>query len=102
MGYYTDYEIEVDNYRQEDEINALLHEQTGYALEIGRTYYGIKWYDCEADMKIVSKAFPNVLFTVHGDGGDGGDLWRMYVRDGKVQRTCAELRYEEFDERKLN
>jgi hypothetical protein len=42
--------------------------------ELETKYYG-KWYESYEEMKILSKAFPDVLFTLKGSGEDDGDLW---------------------------
>lgn len=60
-----------------------------------------KWYSHKEDMAKMSKAFPGVLFTLHGEGEEAGDLWVEYYLDGKIQREDAKIIYAEFDRSKL-
>jgi len=60
-----------------------------------------KWYDHEVDMRTVSHAFPNTLFTLTGEGEENGDMWVKYFKYGKIQRAPAKITYDEFDEAKL-
>lgn len=61
----------------------------------------MKWYDAETDLKILSKEFPTVLFTLRGDGENSGDMWVRYFLGGRVQYAQAEITYPKFDESKL-
>ena len=60
-----------------------------------------KWYEHEYDMRLVSRKFPGVLWTLTGEGEESGDLWRKYFWNGKMQTARAELIYPAFDESKL-
>ena len=60
-----------------------------------------KWYEHEGDMRAVSTKFPGVLFTLHGKGEEGGDLWRKYFLDGKCQEARAIIKYPAFDPAEL-
>lgn len=55
-----------------------------------------KWYDHQKDMKVLSEKFPTVLFTLHGEGEEGGNLWKEYWLAGKVQVAKARIVYDEF------
>lgn len=72
-------------------------EQT---LEIASTE-SYKWYENEDDMKELSKAFPDIVFMLHGEGEEPGDLWLSYHKNGKVQRENAKITYGEFNESQL-
>ena len=61
----------------------------------------IKWYNWKHDMIALSKRFPNILFALHGEGEENGDLWNAYFKNGKVQICEAIITYEPFDENKL-
>ena len=58
---------------------------------------GVKWYDNEKDMLALSKAFPGILFTLHGEGEESGDIWNKYFLNGKMQVAKAEFAIAEFD-----
>ena len=60
-----------------------------------------KWYEHEDDMKVMSKDFPEVLFTLHGEGEESGDIWNKYFLNGKVQVCKAEIKIDKFDPKKL-
>lgn len=61
----------------------------------------IKWYDSIDDLLKVSKAVPEALIQVDGEGEESGDIWRSYYRGGKMQKANVEITYEDFDETKL-
>jgi hypothetical protein len=61
----------------------------------------VKWYDHEEDMRNFSRSHPNVLFTLSGIGEEPSDMWVLYVKNGKCQRSNAIISYEPFDAGKL-
>jgi hypothetical protein len=61
-----------------------------------------KWYDHEKEMRAFSKQFPNVLFTLEGQGEEAGDLWQKYFLNGKMQTAKAVISFEMFDPAKLS
>ena len=52
-------------------------------------------------MREVSKQHPNVLFELSGEGGENGDLWKAYFKNGKMQMCKAKIIYDDFDEAQL-
>ena len=60
-----------------------------------------KWYDHEDSMRAISEAFHNVLFTLHGEGEEAGDIWDKYFLNGKMQACKAKVVIEPFDEKQL-
>jgi hypothetical protein len=108
MGYNTNYRL----YCSDNEVLEKLVEDEGeneylsymdLSTNRGETYAEMsgKWYDHEDDMKKVSKENKGVLFTLHGEGEEGGDLWRKYFLNGKMQEAYARIEYDEFDSAKL-
>jgi hypothetical protein len=99
MGYYTDFILKASSKEalksMEEEFN-FLDQNTEDSL----CYHG-KWYEHESDMKTLSTKLPDVLFTVRGDGEEYGDIWIKYFKNGKVQISYVELKFDEFDETKL-
>ena len=61
-----------------------------------------KWYDNEEDMRLLSKEFPDILFKLHGEGEDIGDIWNKYFMNGKMQYCPIKMMYEPFDKNKLH
>lgn len=56
-----------------------------------------KWNSWEEDMICLSLKFPDVLFTLSGDGDDSDDKWIAYFHDGKEQFCRGETVYPEYD-----
>lgn len=56
-----------------------------------------KWYEHEEDMKKVSSNYPDVIFTLEGEGEEAGDMWKKYFMNGKMQSCKAVITYPEFD-----
>lgn len=52
-----------------------------------------KWYDCFDDMKQLSSEFPEIKFTIYGDGEDSDDRWVAYFVAGKGEEYQAEIVY---------
>jgi hypothetical protein len=106
MGYYTEYSLNVLNaetketHPHEIEVIKELIEQckeAEYALSInGSTKEASKWYSRDIDLREFSKKYPSLLFELYGEGEDGGDLWREYYLNGKMQRDKAQLTYKDF------
>lgn len=96
MGYYTRYELEVkegnsylmakkmleecDNsdrfYAFEETLEDFvedLDEKAGNDFSLSLESGGeSKWYEHEEDMKFLSQQFPDILFTLHGEGEENG------------------------------
>jgi hypothetical protein len=60
-----------------------------------------KWYEHFLDMKLISNAFPTVLFILSGVGEEFTDVWKEYYLGGKYHRVEAVISYPEFDKDKL-
>lgn len=95
MGYYTAYEIEM--MPDLPEVREAL-DDTDFAFAFEDS---CKWYDHESDMRVFSEQFPDVLFTLTGEGEEAGDLWRKYFKAGRMQSCYANITYDPFDESKL-
>lgn len=97
MGYYTGYKLttseEYDlHYKQ-------IGIESGYSNPFEDT---IKWYEHESDMRSYSKKYPDVLFTLNGEGEESGDIWIEYYKNGLMQRTKAKLMFDKFYPSKLS
>jgi len=96
MGYYTNHKIIIENDENETILNELI-EIVGYDPFDD----DCKWYEEPNDMKLISKRYPNVLFTLNGEGEESFDIWVKYYKNGKCQECIAELTFDKFDESKL-
>ena len=74
-------------------------DQRFYAVREG--VEPVKWYEHVKDMLDLSREFPGVLFTLHGEGEQGDDLWQSYYFDGMFQHEKAVISYAEYDPAKL-
>jgi len=106
MGYYTNYTLKTDQEEWvELELIKKLKEvsyQADYALDVdGSSYESCKWYSHEEDLNKFSKEYPDILFTLSGEGEESGDIWKAYHKNGKVQHVNAQLVFEEFNKSKL-
>lgn len=115
MGYCTTFSLTwsrlAGNNRDEYELDAKIAVAIKEANDKDGSLYGVtpegesmdscKWYDHEKDMKAFSKKFPNVLFTLHGEGEEAGDVWNKYFVNGKMQVARATIAIAPFDKDKL-
>jgi hypothetical protein len=98
MGYYTNFKLQVtDEFAKND---ASLEFYFG-SMSDGTLVKNSKWYEHEEEMKAFSSKYPDILFTLYGDGEEEHDIWCKYFRHGKMQIAYAEIKFEEFDESKL-
>jgi hypothetical protein len=104
MGYYTHFNLELVNSSDHSIIEEFVGEYdgAGWALEPnGDGKESAKWYEHDDDLEEFSKKHPDVLFKLSGEGEDNGDLWHLYVKNGKSQRCNATITFPEYDESKM-
>jgi hypothetical protein len=104
MGYCTSYTLAWDKHDCDVAINEYIRnsEMHNYALEEdGRCYGSCKWYDHEADMREMSKVFPDAVFDLYGEGEETGDLWHKYFKNGKMQECIGVVEFALYDENLL-
>lgn len=77
MGYETKFLLTHDS----DEELDLIDSQS-YHIEYDEETDGIKWYDFHEEMKAHSAKYPEVTFTLSGDGEDSDDFWLFKYRGG--------------------
>lgn len=107
MGYYTYFEMEMENLSdesnvtEEEVVEALIRESAWFdSFDRGKDFEelfndGLKWYDWEDDMKAVSLSFPNVVFTLWGRGEEYDDLWKGFFYKGRSFYSPAKIIYDE-------
>jgi hypothetical protein len=101
MGYYTHFKIRATN----PEAIRVLRKPDSYAEmafdEDGDTVDSCKWYEHEEEIIEFSKLYPDVLFTLNGEGEESGDIWTKYFLNGKMQYERATIVINPFDPTKL-
>lgn len=87
MGYYSRFEIIVDDDSFVDAMLLALKEVTGY----GNSFYDqgdyitlddAKWYDYDKDLTEVSKLLPNLGFSLERTGEESPDGERWHMQKG--------------------
>lgn len=120
MGYYTNFELTIhegvaDLLAVRDALDKVMdydHSESPFDIEdedihgggtIGKIISGdsMKWYDHDTECAIMSQSFPNVVFKLHGDGEESGDMWDAYYKNGKCQICRAKFVYPQYDPAKL-
>lgn len=110
MGYYTYYTIEATkpdgsslDKTMLDKVDAAIASLDLYDFCGSDGSYSCydKWYDETDDMLSISHDFPDVFFTVYGDGEESDDFWVEYYLNGMCQHEGGEIVYGEFDPLRL-
>lgn len=90
MGYYTYFTCTTDATEKQNEAMyewAMLNiKDITYALPDfeGGCGQDSKWYDYERDMVNLSSQFPDVTFTLNGEGEESLDVWTEKYKGGKA------------------
>ena len=116
MGYRTDFTFDYENKANEhpthESFRDRFYSELQQALKNLDSYYpleqlvefgelnDVKWYAHDEHMKIISKRFSNVLFTLT-EMGEDGEQSQTYYKDGKMQEEEAQISFNPFDETKL-
>lgn len=116
MGYYTAYSMclldpETQEVLSDEKYNAILPKVIDLLQKADVINYAldeyldcndtVTWYSYAEDVAEISRQIPDVLFAVHGDGDENGDIWDHYFLNGKSQRCNAEIKIPPFDQSKL-
>ena len=96
MGYRTYFTLETTGNLDADKFDADFEEQVGIHPE-QLEHDNLKWYDYDADMLMLSKLHPKVLFTLWGNGEEDDDYWVAYFYEGNMQHCPAEVTYPSPD-----
>ena len=99
MGYYTYFKLEVTG--DSPNLEAIAEKLSGISDYLFEVYDGeivsgdcYKWYDFDAHMIKLAKAYPKFTFCLRGEGEESGDIWRSYYRGRKKPvRQHVELRF---------
>lgn len=102
MGYYTKFGLMARPWPDELTDYLLDHEDRFYGIDCGGSSLDeCKWYGHEEDMRKLSLEFPDIHFTLHGEGEESGDIWEKHFVKGKMQCCPATITFPTFDLAKL-
>lgn len=105
MGYNTRFTLTIlEGDKTVDEIMKENEDFDGldYAIDNnGESIETVKWYNHSEDMIKLSKKYPDIVFSLKGDGEEQGDSWYKYFKNGKVQECHAKITYNPYDEKEL-
>lgn len=116
MGYYTNYEVNVTGFTDEEAADYFVFKLDKYVGEKfavkkhddwstgeQKTTYSIqgflserKWYDWESNLKELSTKFQDVLIEVDGNGEEDGDIWKARIKNGESEIVKAEIYFPAF------
>lgn len=112
MGYYTYFNLSADPFDGKTLISDARYEEIAAEIECMNIFEDhfaksewsgyAKWYDWEDDMLLLSSKFPEVLFTLNGEGDGSEDLWIAYFRAGYEQYCPAQIIYPEYNKSLLD
>lgn len=102
MGYYTRFNLEyepVKGFTITPEQLTELREEFAKALGFTEAFDELtsgdcpewKWYECTEDMTKIAQKFPNILFTLEGEGEDREDWWIEQFCGETYHRSNAEI-----------
>jgi hypothetical protein len=103
MGYYTKYTIKVtgapDSFDIHD-IREAISEITEYGFDVEEDLVqsddAIKWYDHSSHMKTLAVKYPDLVFTLKGEGEEAGDIWRQFFKGDQLsEKQHAEFVFHE-------
>ena len=102
MGYYTNFELTMHPQPAEDLEVAIIRDILALKYEIDPAEVrlrdvewflsdSLKWYNHEEHMIEISKKYPNIVFVLHGEGEENGDIWNEYYCAGECERVDAQI-----------
>ena len=106
MGYCTAFTLMIDTGQKKiseilTEIDPDLRDRLDGIDDDGSSADSVTWYNHEQDIRELSLAYPDYVFTLYGDGDDSEDMWYKHFKNGKMQACYAKITYDDYDENKL-
>lgn len=99
MGYYTKFLLTHDS---DEELELIDTEY--YYVQYGVETDDIKWYEHHEEMVAHSLKYPEVTFTLSGQGDDSGDFWKTRYLGGKLieeKRASSIFGFEGITRKKM-
>lgn len=108
MGYYTDFELEIQNVDKVENIGESVKElcpdlvdsieynsgDAEYEVKSGFVVFNSKWYDRQKEMTALSKRHPELNIRIYCEGEDG-ERWVEYYKGGKFEEKGVKTVFEE-------
>lgn len=103
MGYDTRYKLTVNSgqpvalgiFGKTIEEFRKAYEYADLALDdFGDPEEPCTWYTHEAELVAFSRLHPGYVFTLHGEGEDSGDIWKLYVKNGEATKSEARVEFD--------
>ena len=108
MGYYSDFELEIQNIDKIENIGESVKElcpelveciedyggDVEYEVKSGFVAFNAKWYERVEEMTALSKKYPELNIRVYGEGEDG-EQWAEYYKNGKFEEKGVKIVFEE-------
>lgn len=78
------------------------YEGAYYALtDKGEAENEYTWSKQDEHMCKFSLQYPDIMFSISGEGQQTNDTWITYYKNGKMQHCPAIVTYDDYDESKL-
>ena len=101
-GVAVDANVDIDRVEKFIEHCKAENDEVLYGINAdGSEAESCKWYKHEHDMRELSSKFPSILFTLHGEGEEPGDIWNKYFLGGQMQVAKGVITFEKLDPAKL-
>lgn len=108
MGYYIDFELEIQNIDKAENIEKSVEElcpdlvesiqyNGGVAeneIKSGFVAFNAKWYERENELIALSERYPELNITLFCKGEDD-EMWVEYYKEGKFEQGTVSLKYSE-------
>lgn len=100
MGYNTRFTVSALGFTDDSWIREL-EGLSGYCFSQHLDGYTIEgsWYDHAEHLTALSEKFPGVVFELHGDGEEQGDVWILRALNGNSHRVVPEVIWPDFPEK---
>lgn len=115
MGYYTHYKLKINEEDFNKQSEAFMEREYEGKYEKIYMYvlkerkknkdfmYGVwendgescTWYDYKEELIELSKAFPDIVFYLSGEGEESGDVWKHYFKAGKDQESKVKITFDD-------
>lgn len=108
MGYYIDFELEIQNVDKVEIIEGSIAElcpdlvdciqdysgDVEYEVKSGFIAFNAKWYEREKELIALSERYPELNITLFCRGEDN-EMWLEFYKGGEFEEGTVNLKYSE-------